>query len=162
SSPKKYRRMSLSIPTTSKPFSEKNAAASEPISPAAPVMTATDMSPAAEKMCRTSGRSAAQQRLDDRTLFNEPAEHVVDDLFDPARRMPSRRRRHSCIVGHVIRDIEGLRVRIAADLETAVRSFAAQARQFCERHTAIPSAADVEHRTGEATHIFELHSNEIA
>src|SRR5215831_4475824 len=117
--------MSLSIPTTSKPFSEKNAAASDPISPAAPVMRATDMSAAAEKVCRTSGRRVAQQRFDDETLLDEPVEHVVDDLFDPAHRMPSGCRRHACIVGHVVRDIERLRIGLAADLDTAVRSFAA-------------------------------------
>src|SRR5580765_1130400 len=105
--------MSLSMPTTSSPFSEKSDAASDPISPAAPVMMATAIS-AAEKELRSS-RRFEEERLEQRAMTGQPAEDIVENALDAAHRPPSAHRRHRRIVGNVIRNVHMLRVRFAAD-----------------------------------------------
>src|SRR5215468_10255676 len=95
SSPKNWRRMSLSMPTTLSPFPAKNRAASAPMRPAEPVITATAILLLA----------LHQYGLDVSVMLAQPCEDVVEYVWDRELRTPSGGRCHSRVVGHIERDV---------------------------------------------------------
>src|SRR5436305_13465456 len=105
--------MSLSIPTTSKPLAAKKVTASEPISPPAPVINATDM-------------SGIQNRLERFTLGAQPRKYVIEQLCDAAPRRPAGRRGDVPVVRDVVRNVGAVGLGPATNRQVATRPFATE------------------------------------
>src|SRR5258708_20918282 len=95
SSPKKYRRMSLSMPTISSPFSCLYLDISLPINPDEPVTTATDIKGSPEKI------SLSEIGTEDRLIRPHPLKNVDNNISNRTLRFPTQRSRSPTMVGNV-------------------------------------------------------------
>src|SRR5204863_3754868 len=107
--PKKTRRMSLSMPTISKPSAAKKRTASAPIRPADPETTIT--------LIYRPRSPLRENRLKRRPFLIKPFHDLVQDHAHRPLWGPTGRLCHACRVGDVERDVRSPRRRIAAQFE---------------------------------------------
>src|SRR6516165_896633 len=133
-SPKNSRRMSLSMPTTSSPLAAKNRAASAPIRPAEPVITATAIP-------RTS---SIQYRLDLFAVLAQPLEDAVKYFRQRKLGTPTGGCCNCGIVRHIVRDVYRIGFRSRSDDQMLASVSYTHFGEFCEGHTAVRAAAHIE------------------
>src|SRR5215475_1357335 len=125
--------MSLSMPTISSPWSPKNRAASAPIRPAEPVITATAISPA----------FSFQDNLELSAVLAKPREDVVDYVADRTSRAPPSCCRHRRIVCDIIWDVDRIGFRLRADSQALTGVFRANLSKLCQRYAARGTAPHI-------------------
>src|SRR3954451_19565722 len=139
SGPKKRARMSLSIPTTSKPSPTKWSTASESIRPPAPVMIATGM-----RSVAPSSSGVDFQRLGDALLVGgDPLVDVGQHLLGAAPRPPLVQAEEPRAVGQVYRDISLARLLHRRDRHLVAGELPADRGRLAQRKAALVAAADV-------------------
>src|SRR5215472_12977794 len=119
--PKKTRRISLSMPTISKPWRAKKRTASPPISPAAPVMTATLM----VSFCPEDRRQRA-------AIVHQPFVYIGQRRAQRVLRPPPGFRAYPGVVGDVVGHVRRRRFHHWIDPDGGARQLLALARQLAQ------------------------------
>src|SRR5262245_34407837 len=132
--------MSLSMPTTSNPRLAKNNAVSEPISPAAPLTIATDMS--GRRL--DQGMRVAENRQKHRPALSQPLEDIVEHLAERMLRRPTRRGRDLAVVADVVRHVGRVCFHAGLDGNLPAAALLAEGGQLPQRDAPLVPSADVE------------------
>src|SRR5512138_2772193 len=146
--------MSLSIPTTSMPFSCRNRAVSLPISPPEPVTIATGIPPPLSSS--RPGRQTPQRAL----VGPNPLDYIGHDLANRSRRPPAERLTRPRAVRNVERHVDPGGLRVGSDRHLA-QELTAELRELAQRDRVLRSPTHVEHLSRMSLDFRKLTRNEL-
>src|SRR5271166_5184442 len=142
--------MSLSMPAISSPLLAKNRAASAPIRPAEPVITATAIPPL----------SSLQYDLELSAVFAEPPEDFVEYAGHREVRVPTGRRRHRGIVRDIVRDVDRIGFGLRGDNHAAAGAFYTGFGQLREGHATFGATTHIVGFTVMGRYLHDLISDQ--
>src|ERR1019366_7528808 len=143
--------MSLSTPTTVNPLPVNCRAASAPINPAEPVMTAMLM---VSYLLRQDG-------LELRALIDQPAPNILENLIQRALLFPAGHACHGLTIADIERNIGVARFSDATNLNFAAGELLTYRCQFAQRKTIRHAAAHVEQAAREFIQSAQLADDKI-
>ena len=139
SGPKKYSRMLLSMPTTSKPWRWKNFTASLPISPDEPV-TITKLKP----KTFSSVHALTQDTCEADFVRANPFSDIADNLLWRSQRLPIEQSGHLRMIGNVPRNVDRIGLKGLQQLLLSPDDFLTKTSEFLQRDRATAAPSHVE------------------